>query len=214
MPYRSRMRIRGPLLLFVAVGVVLSACGDTKVLPSDLPRTTAEEISISIVTTEEVLPLAGCHTAWESQGKEPPPGACEQTMQVRRYVARHSPGSVETQVIGDIRIDPLYTMNLISRNEADGISIVVIAPPSRAAEIRLVTPAGETLDRTTPTGPLVALAGLDTTADVEALSDVGEVIASCPHAGVVINGVVYACTIASGAEVPVTTTTPASGAAP
>ncbi len=126
-------------------------------------------------------------------------------MTVRRYTAGYGSVSVETSVVGYVRVEPLYAMDLITRNQADGISIVVVAPPPGAAAIRLVDAAGETLDRVTPTGPLVALAGLETSVDIEALSADGTVIAACPHEGVVIYDVTYACTIAPGAEIPVTT---------
>lgn len=199
------MRVLRLLLLLVITGLVLSACGDMEAPSSDLPRTTDAGITISVTEAEELLPLPGCHTYWSSQGKEPPPGACEEMMTVRHYTAGYGSVSVETSVVGDVRVDPLYDMDLITRNQADGISIVVMAPPPEAASIRLVDPAGETLDQAAPTGPLVALAGLATSVDVEALSNDGTVIAACPHDGVVIDDVTYPCTIAPGAETPVTT---------
>ncbi|MEA3503013.1 MAG: hypothetical protein U9R47_09590 [Actinomycetota bacterium] len=200
------MRSSRLLVLLAVVGLVLTSCGDASPTPSDLPRTTDAGIAITETATEELLPIAGCHTFWMSQEKEPPPGACEQIEMVRLYVARHNSASVAASVVGEAQVDPLYTMNLVAHDRSDGISIVVVAPPPEAAEIRLVNTAGEVLDRVAPFDRLVALAGLDEVVDVEALSDDGVVVAACPHDGITINEITYPCTIAPGEQLPVTTT--------
>lgn len=206
--------VRRALALIAVSILMLTACSDppgtAEAASSILPRTTDNGIVITVTENEELLPVAGCHTFWSSQGKEPPAGACEQTTTVRRYVARNAAASVESWIDGDIQIDPLYAMNLVARDQANGMTIVVVSPPSDATTIRLVDSAGGTLDRVSPVGRLVALAAMSTSVSVEALSDDGAVIAACPHGGIVIDGVEFPCTIARGEEVPVTTV-PVSG---
>jgi hypothetical protein len=70
--------------------------------------------------------------------------------------------------------------------------------------IRLIDSTGEVVDRVGPSGGLVALAGLGAELNVQATS----------ADGVTLGGANFVCTIASGATVPITTTTLAAGETP
>ncbi|MGH9893637.1 MAG: hypothetical protein ACREA0_16950 [bacterium] len=89
---------------------ILVACGGAA--PSaDLPRTTDQNISITMVESVETIPLPGCHTHWMTRNQEPRPGACEQTANVRRFIAQLDTESVETGVVGNLNFDSLYAMH-------------------------------------------------------------------------------------------------------
>ncbi len=189
-----------------------SACGvDESVVVSpesaaDLPRTTLQRISIAVTESVETLPLPGCHTMWiTTHDDEPPPGACEQTSSVHRFTARYEDETV-TSVALDVRADPLFAMQLVSRSLAGRLLLVVVVPPPDAAVVRLIDSVGEVADQVSPSGDLVALAGLGSDLTVEAVSVDGTVIAECPPDGVTLEGITYACTLAPGVAVPVTTT--------
>lgn len=195
------------VLVVGAVAAVLSAgCGDPGVSSSGLPRTTDQGILLTVAESVETLPLPACHTYWMTRNEEPPPGACEQATTVRRFVAQHDAEMIETSVVGELMVDPLYAMQLAARNLTDGVSVVVVIPPAESAVVRLIETAGKMMDRVQPAGDLVALAGLGSDLTVEALSTDGTVIAACPPDGVTIGGITYLCTLASGAAAPITTT--------
>ena len=162
----------------------------------------------------ETLAVAGCSTYWGSRGEEPPPGACEQDTTVLDYTAQRHAETVNTSVTGEVNVDALYAIQLGSRNLTDGISVVVVLPPSDAAVVRLADSTGAAVDRVAPLGGLVALAGLGSDLTVEAISADGLVLAACPPDGVVHNGITYPCTLASDAVIPVTTTAIDDGSAP
>lgn len=83
-------------MVAAALAVLVGACAGSPAA-SDLPRTTGQGITITVSVSEEVLPLTGCRTQWlMSHDEEPPPGACEQTMTVRRFIGQHEEESVET----------------------------------------------------------------------------------------------------------------------
>jgi len=194
----------------VLVGV-LGACGSSSAA-SDLPRTTAQDIRITLSVTEEVLPLPGCHTQWlRDHDEEPPPGTCEQIMTVRRYIAEHDGESVETTVVEEGSLDPLYAMGLAARHSTGSISIIVVGPPADSELVRLTDSSGVVVDEVVSSDGLVALAGLGSDLTAEAIATDGSVIATCPPQGVLIKDVVFECTLAPGAVVPVTTI-PTAGA--
>ena len=205
---------RTAALIFVFVGV---ACGGAPAPSSNLPRTTNQNISITMIESVETLAMAGCHTYWLTSNQEPPPGACEQTATVRRFIAQHDgehggdpakgPTTVETSVVGEFNFDPLYAMQLASRNLTEGVSVVVVMPPPDTTLVRLVDSTGAVVDRVTASSGLVALAGLGSDLTVQAISGDGKLIAECPPNGVTLDEVTYVCTIASGATIPITTTT-------
>ena len=196
------------------VVVLVVACGGAPAPSSDLPRTTDQSIDISVVESVETLPLEGCYTHWATLNKEPPPGACEQTSNVRRFIAKHDDDTVETSVVGELNLDPLYTMQLASRNLTQALTVVVVMPPPDASLVRLIDSTGEVVDRVEASGGLVALAGLGADLNVQAISADGAILAECPPDGVTLGGVNYVCTIASDAAVPITTTTLAEGETP
>lgn len=157
--------------------------------------------------SEEVLPLAGCHTQWLMEhDEEPPPGTCEQTMTVRRYHGERNGDTVEATVVGDGNVDPLYSMGLAARELSESISIFVVTPPTGAELVRLTDGAAETVDEVAASEGLVALAGLGPDLTPQAITADGSVIATCPPAGVLTEDVVFECTLAPDAVVPVTTT--------
>jgi hypothetical protein len=201
----------GPL---VAIAILVVACGSGAIATADLPRTTDQNISITMVESVETLPMPGCHTLWLTRNQEPPPGACEQTSTVRRFIARLDTETVETGVVGNLTFDPLYAMQLASRNLTDGVSVVVVMPPPNTTLVRLIDSNGEVVDRVAASGGLVALAGLGPDLNVQALSADGAIIAECPPDGVTLDGITYVCSIAPGAKIPITTTTLADGQAP
>jgi len=189
------------LLVCVLVGCAGSPAG------SELPRTTDQGIRITVSESDEVLPLAGCHTQWLLENdEEPPPGTCEQTMTVRRYHAERNGDAVEATVLGDGNVDPLYSMGLLARESNERISIVVVTPPADAELVRLTDGAAEVVDEVAPSEGLVALAGLGSDLSPQAISADGSVIATCPPTGALIEDVVFECTLAPDAVVPVTTT--------
>ena len=189
----------------VLVGV-LGGCA-TSPADSELLRATAQGIRISLSVSEEVMPLPGCHTQWLMEhDEEPPPGKCEQTMTVRRYHAERNGDAVEATVVGDGNVDPLYSMGLVARESSGSIAIFVLAPPTDAELVRLTDGASETVDEVASSEGLVALAGLGADLTPQAIAADGSVIATCPPEGVVIDDVVFECTLAPDAVVPVTTT--------
>ena len=194
----------GSLAWLIALVV---ACGGPSAPSSNLPRTTDQNINITMVESVETLPMPGCHSYWATLNQEPPPGACEQISNVRRFIAQHDAETVETWVVGELNFDPLYAMSLASRNLTDEISVVVVMAPPDTAVLRLIDSNGEVVDRVTSSGGLVALAGLGADLNVQALAADGAIIAECPPSGVVIDGITYVCTIASDATIPITTTT-------
>jgi len=198
-------------LLVLVVGTVVAAicgaCGSAALPSSDLPRTTDQDITIAVAESVETLPVPGCHTYWMTQDQEPPAGACEQTSTVRRYVAQHDAETVETSVVGEPIVDPLYAIQLVSRNLTERISVVVVFPPAQTTVVQLIGSSGEVVDRVEPSGGLVAPAGFGSDLTVEALSADETVIAACPPDGVVIGGITYVRTLASGATFPITTIT-------
>lgn len=201
------MKLSRPMswMVAAAVAVLVGACGDSSAA-SELPRTTDQGITVSESVSEEVLPLTGCRTQWlMSHDEEPPPGACEQTMKVRRFIGQHEGERVETSVVGEPNVDPLYAMGLVARNLTETVSLVVVAPPSDASKVRLTDGSGEVVDEVAASGRLVALAGLGAKLTVEAVAADGTVIAACPPDGVLIDGVLFECTLAADAIVPVTT---------
>jgi hypothetical protein len=201
------MRLSQPVSWMAAatLAILVGACGDS-LATSDLPRTTGQGVTISESVSEEVLPLAGCRTRWLlSNDEEPPPGLCEKTMTVRRFIAQHDGERVETSVVGETSVDPLYAMGLMARNLTDTVSLIVVDPPSEATKVRLIDGSGEVVDEVAWSGGLVALAGLSARLTVEAVDADGNVIAACPPDGVPIDGVIFACTLAADAIVPVTT---------
>jgi hypothetical protein len=198
----------------VAICILVVACGGGAVPAADLPRTTDQNIHITMVESVETLPLPGCHTYWMTRNLEPPPGACEQTSTVRRFIAQLDTETVETGVVGNLNFDPLYTMQLASRNLTDGVSVVVVMPPPETTLVRLIDSTGEVVDRVTSRGGLVALAGLGSDLTVQAVSADGSIIAECPPDGVTLDGITYVCSLASGAKIPITTRTLADGQIP
>lgn len=192
-------------LTAIAVLVVLGACAASPA-NSELPRTTAQGIRITLSVSDEVLPMAGCHTQWLMEhDEEPPPGKCEQTMTVRRYLAERNGETVEATVVGDGTVDPLYAMGLAARESTESISIFVVTPPIDAELVRL-TDGPEIVDEVASSKGLVALAGLGPDLTPQAIAADGSVIATCPPAGVLIENVVFECTLAPDANIPVTTT--------
>jgi hypothetical protein len=202
------------LLVGSVIAMLCGACGGAALLSSGLPRTTDRDIIITVAESVETLPLPGCHTYWMTRNQEPPPGACEQTTTVRSFVARHDAETVETSVVGEPTVDPLYAMQLASRNLTEGVSVLVVIAPAETTVVRLIDSGGEVMDRVQPSGQLVALAGFGSDLTVEALSADGTVIAACPPDGVTLGGITYLCTLASGATVPITTTTLAGAQTP
>lgn len=201
------MRMRAPfrLLVVLAVLIGLAGCGGSGASAA-LLRTTAEGIDISMSASEEVLPLAGCHTQWMmNHDGEPPPGTCEETVTVRLFEAQHDGTTVEAAVMGGPHVDPLYAMGLASKNSTTGISVLVVIPPPEAVAVRLVDASGAVVDEVASSDGLVALAGLGSDLTVEAVDAGGAVIAACPPEGVLIEGVVFECTLAADASVPTTT---------
>lgn len=202
------------VVALLAVAVV-AACGGALAPSSDLPRTTEQNISITVTESIETLPLPGCPTYWwMTHNQEPPPGACEQTTTVLRFTAQHDTETVETSVVGALNFDPLYAMQLAARNLTEGVSVVVVMPPSDTTLVQLDDSTGEVVDRVTSSGGLVALAGLGSDLTVQAVSADGAIIAECPPDGVTISGITYVCSIAPGATIPITTTTLADGQTP
>ncbi len=200
----------GPLrltLIAVVLAVLAVACGGAELSSSDLPRTTAQKITITMTASIETLQIAGCHTYWMSRGQEPPEGACERATAVREYTARHGTASVSTSVTGEVNVQPLYAMQLVSGRLTEQVSVVVVLPPSDATAVQLTDSTGVVVDRVEPSGRLVALAGVGPDLTVQALSADGLVIAACPPDGVVHEGITYSCTLAAGATIPITTTT-------
>ena len=199
----------------LTIALLVAACGGALVPSSDLPRTTEQNITITVTESIETLPLPGCPTYWwMTDNQEPPPGACEQTTTVLRFTAQHDTEKVETSVVGEPNFDPLYAMQLASRNLTEGVSVVVVMPPSDTTLIQLVDSTGKVVDRVTSSGGLVALAGLGFDLTVQAVSADGAIIAECPPDGVTVGGIAYVCTIGSGATIPITTTTLADGQTP
>lgn len=196
------------------VVVLVVACGGAPAPSSQLPRTTDQSIDISVVESVETLPMEGCYTYWATLNKEPPPEACEQTSNVHRFTAQHDDDTVETWVVGELNFDPLYAMQLASRNLTEELTVVVVMPPPETSLVRLIDSTGEVVDRVRASGGLVALAGLGADLNVQAVSADGAVLAECPPDGVTLGGVNYVCTLASGATVPITTTTLAAGETP
>lgn len=140
-----------------------------------------------------------------SHDEESPPGACEQTMTVRRFIGQHEGESVETSVVGEPKVDPLYAMGA-ARNLTETVSLVVVAPPSDAVLVRLADGSGEVVDEVPLSGSsLVALAGLSSDLTVEAVAAGGTVVAACSPDGLLIEGVRFECTLAADATIPVTT---------
>jgi hypothetical protein len=107
---------------------------------------------------------------------EPPPGACEQTMTVRRFIAERDGERVETAVVGEASLDPLYAMGLAGRNLTEGVSIVVVDPPTDATVVRLVDGWGELVDEVVPSDGLVALAGFGSDLTAEAVANDGTLL--------------------------------------
>jgi hypothetical protein len=127
-------------------------------------------------------------------------------MTVRRYQAERNGDSVEATVVGDGNVDPFYSMGLAARESNERISIVVVTPPTDTQLVRLTDGAAEVVDEVASSEGLVALAGLGSDLTPQAISADGSVIATCPPAGVLIEDVVFECTLAPDAVVPVTTT--------
>ncbi|MEX0864446.1 MAG: hypothetical protein WD269_06170 [Acidimicrobiia bacterium] len=200
----SMMRRVNLMIVTAMVGFV-GACGSSPE-GADLPRTTGQGITITMSMSEEVLPLSGCHTQWlMTHDEEPLPGACEQSMTVRRFIAEQDGERVETTVVGEASLDPLYPMGLAGRNLTESVSIVVVDPPSDATVVRLVDGSGELVDEVVPSDGLVALAGFGSDLTAEAVANDGTVVAACPSTGVLVEGVIFECTPAADATVPVTT---------
>jgi hypothetical protein len=192
-------------MIAASLAVFVGACAGSPAV-SDLPRTTGQGITITVSVSEEVLPLTGCRTQWlMSHDEEPPPGACEQTMTVRRFIGQHEGESVETSVVGEPAVDPLYAMGLAARNLTETVSLVVVDPPSDTVTVRLTDGSGKVVDEVAPSGGLMALAGLSSELTVEAMAADGTVLAACPPDGLLIEGVLFECTLAAGATIPVTT---------
>ncbi|HVR31097.1 MAG TPA: hypothetical protein VMS74_00130 [Acidimicrobiia bacterium] len=198
----------------MAICLLVVACGGGTVPSAGLPRTTDQNIRITMVESVETLPLPGCHTYWMTRNQEPPAGACEQTADVRRFIAQLDTETVETSVVGNPTFDPLYAMQLASRNLTEGVSVVVVVPPPNATLVRLIDSTGEVVDRVTTTGGIVALAGLGPDLNVQAIAEDGGAIAECPPDGATLGGITYACSIAPGATIPITTTTLSDGHTP
>jgi hypothetical protein len=190
--------------MVAAAATVAAACGTAAPAP-DLPRTTERDVTIAVTEAVETLPIPGCHSFWTTRGQTPPPGACEQTTTVARFLARRGAEQVEAVVMGSPTADPLYAMQLASRSVTDVLSVVVVIPPAGASVLRLTNDSGEVVDRVSSTAGLVALAGPGADLTVEALAGDGTVVAACPPEGITVAGVTYACTLA--APPPVTTTT-------
>jgi hypothetical protein len=189
----------------VVLAGLVGACG-ASIAAANLPRTTGQGIHLGVSVSDEVLPLPGCHTHWVvTYEEEPPPGACEQSMMVRRFTGQHGGKSVETSLVGEPNVDPLYAMGLASRELTEDLSVVIVVPPSDAAVVRLTDGSGAVVDEVAPSGGLVALAGLGADLTAEAVGLDGAVVASCPPEGVLIEGIHFQCTLAPGASVPVTT---------
>jgi hypothetical protein len=198
----------------VAICYLAVACSGAAAPSANLPRTTEQNISITMVESVETLFLPGCHTYWMIRDQEPPPGSCVQTANVRRFIAQHDDETVETWVVGNLNFDPLYAMQLASRNLTDRVSVVVVMPPPDTTLVRLIDSTGGLVDWVTSSGGLVALAGLGSDLTVQAVSADGAILAECPPDGVTLGGITYVCTIASGATIPITTTTLADGQTP
>lgn len=192
-------------MVVAALAVSVGACAGSPA-GSDLPRTTDQGITITVSITEEVMPLTGCRTHWlTSNDEEPPPGACEQSMTVHRFIGQHEGESVETSVVGEPNVDPLYGIGLAARNLTETVSLVVVDSPSNAVTIRLTDDSGVVVDEVDLSGGLAALAGLGSDLTVEAVAADGTVVAACPPEGVVIEGIGFECTLAADATIPVTT---------
>jgi len=187
-----------------ALTVFALACGSAPPA-AGLPRTTGQGIDLTMSVSEEVLPLPGCHTQWlMNHDEEPPPGTCERTVTVQRFIAQHGGSTVETSVVGEPNLDTLYAMGLASWNLAEDLFVVVVDPPSDAAVVRLTDSSGMVVDEVTSSEVLVALAGLGSGLAVEALDGDGAVIAACPTEGVPLQAVIYQCTIAESTTIPTT----------
>jgi len=126
-------------------------------------------------------------------------------MTVRRFVGQHEGEIVETLVVGEQTVDPLYAMGLAARNLTETVSVVVVAPPSDTVTVRLADGSGKVVDEVAPSDGLVALAGLSSDLTVEAVAADGTVVAACPPDGVLIEDVSFECTLAADATIPVTT---------
>jgi len=188
--------------------VVVSACGSGPGLAgSELPRTTATGIHLSVEVSEELLPLMGCHTSWymSHDGEQPPPGACEKMTTVRRFVASGGSDEVEARIVGEPSLDTIYGMVVAGWGDGQDMTVAVVLPPPDATEIRMMDSSGSVLDRVVPGRGLVALSGMASDVVVEAVDGMGAVIAACSRRGVIIDDVVYACTLAPGITPPITT---------
>jgi hypothetical protein len=204
---RTGMKVsrRVSSIVVAVLTVFVSACGGSPAA-SDLPRTTSQGIAITMSVSEEVLPLTGCRTQWlMSHDDEPPPGACEQTMTVRRFIGQHEGESVETSVVGEPTVDPVYAMGLAARNLTETVSLVVVDPPSDAVMVRLTDGSGNVVDEVVSSDGLVVLAGLSSDLTVEAVAADATVVAACPPDGVLIEGFLFECTLAADATIPVIT---------
>lgn len=190
--------------MVLALTLLAGACARGEPTSSDLPRATKQDITITMTESIEVLQLPGCNTYWWTRGEDPPPGACERATVVREFTATRGTGEVTTSVTGEVVRSAWFAMRMLSSNWTDGVSIMVVLPPSDTAIVRLVDSTGLVVDEVAPSDRLVAVAGLGRDLTVEAFSRDGVVIAECPPDGVVRDGVVYSCTPTS---IPVTTTT-------
>lgn len=100
------------IVRFAALTGLVGACGAAPTA-ADLPRTTGQGNDLTVSISEEVLPLPGCHTQWlMNHDEEPRPGTCEQITTVRRFIAQHDGKMVETSVVGEANVDPLYAMGV------------------------------------------------------------------------------------------------------
>lgn len=195
-------------LLAAAMGCAGESESDRppEVAASTLPRTTSQSITIMLTERVETVGREACHSFGES-GRDPRPDGCEVEVMVHEYAARLGDEIVTTANHDNVNLDPLYAVQLVERTLRDGVSLVVVMPPPHAPVVRLIDSTGEVVDQVTPTDRVVALAGLGADLTAEALSADGLILAACPPDGVLHNGIIYQCTLVSGAGIPTTTTT-------
>lgn len=191
------MIARSLVVLLLAV----AACGganSAEPVPSDLPRTTASGIAITYDETVERLPIPGCNA---SQGSD---AECEVDTVVRVYSAAANGREVTTTVLGEPNHGSFFSMELPGQATDGTLTLMVVLAPGDATAVRMLSASGAVLDEVSPTGSLVALAGMDASPLVAAIDASGTTIAQCSLEGFLINDVIYICTPAGSP--PVTTT--------
>lgn len=189
--------------VIAALALVLPACSSSPPIlgTPDLLRRTASGVLIEAAEVVEVVALPGC-----SLLAEPPQGGCEQEATFRHVQASIGGRSIEAQwQVPYCCLESIFLVDIVRRVSSPGLCLVSVSVADVVDTVQLVDEAGHILDRVHPSGAVVELAAPAEAVIVEALDAAGTVVGSCPPDGVLINGVTYQCTLAPGAEAPVTT---------